>query len=397
MRCRSCLKDILPLSRHTAWLILAFALCSACTSSSQDQANISIDLQALSALQDEALSLLDLSPYDPARDTHPKSASFDEMFEPVGLFEFSDSVLFSALENIVVLDSGYILGSDPYAMYSIMYSGDGTIHKILDPSFCHPGFSYTPGIHLLDSSGNVRIAGMGSDYGFSFTGSGECIGRFPMAGWNMQGAALVNDQLYVHKLERDRWHVWAVKDSTQHTLVEGTDFVRVNWGRITASGDLLAMGDSALALVFRHSPLVHRVSLSSGAVTEIGRAPEDFIAIEENIPTTLNRQDEIIAARERLWEGSSRTAGLFAVSDDILMTYHINRTGPFVSNPQGMGIRLMDHHGNHLHDEPINLVGYESGVKGTSHGLVYRMLINYWDEEERLNRNPPLLIYRVTP
>lgn len=375
---------------------LFMMLLTAC--SSEHESPASFDVDALRTAQQELLSRYDLKPYDASRDPLPRAASFDEMFEPIGLFEFSDSLLFSELTNVKLNARGELIAADMQANQGYIFRPDGSLKKVLDPTECSPDFSGTARLIEFGPQESITVMYMGSPYSFAFDPNGECVGPVDHGGWNPMSITLLENRLFGFDIRRGAWSVWEMADSTKHVIHTATEFARMNSGYISVTGDMFVLNDTTLGLLFRHSPDVWRVSLTDSTVSTMGQTPPDFVETTEDIPPNVTSEEQINEARSRIWEGKSRTWGYYRLAEDLLIVYHINRSGePFVSSTNSLGLRVMDLNGRTVHDAPITMKGYMTRFVAARDGLFFRLLNEYWDEEERLHRNPPVLVYRFVP
>lgn len=386
----------LTMSTIAALLLVVFSSCTSGDPSSSDQA--SFDRESLVAAQQQLLSRFDLKPYDASRDPLPRTPSFDELFEPIGLLEFSDSMLFNELRNVKVTNQGELIATDWDAGLGYLFRPDGSLKTQLNPAACSPGFQGTPRNVELREDGGIVIMYGGSPLSFAFSPEGNCVGPIDVGGWNPQSITVNDGRLFGYKIGREEWTVWEMIDSTKHELFSGTEFARMNNGYLSVTGDMFALDDSTLGLIFRHSPFVFRLSLSDGSITTMGEVPVDFVETEEDIPPGAQTQDQINDARRLIWEGKSRTWGYYRLAEDVLIVYHTNRTGePFASSERSLGMRVMDLQGHSLHAEHIVMKGYMTQFIAARDGLFFRLLPEYRDEEVRLQRNPPVLVYRFKP
>ena len=355
-------------------------------------------LGSLVAEQDNLISHLRLQPYDRENDSFLRSESFDTYFEPVGVLEFSDSILVGNFSSLSVNSQGNMVVADRNAKEVFWFDAKGKLVSELDPEICHPGYSWSPMRAAFSDDGSVMVTNNGPFAGFQFGIEGDCIGRMDLKSWGPKGVALSEGRVYVYDSKPETWSIYHVdSDGTQDTVISSDDFALYNSRIGGGTSDLIAIDGHQLILSQRQSAFTTLVDINEASVTQIGGTPDYFRPIEDSIVEGTVTTEDIFREIRRISEGKSRSMGIHLLSSKMVLQQHHLGYERFANSKEDIAFQIVQVDGTVLNKEPIFFYGYMSGTWAAKDGLLFNVSSLYDMGSGSMEKNNPVVVYRFRP
>lgn len=347
--------------------------------------------------QERLLSGFELEPYVAELDKLERTGSHDRYFEPVGLLRLSNDVVVGSVGSLDLSRDGRILIADRTAREAFLFAPDGELIARLDPEPCHPGYKFMPFSVAFTPEGGILVYNGTRPNAFEFDRDGECRRSrdFPIYGTggivpgnDGRVLALQNGPASFEVLLFDSS---AVRDS----IYTGTDFSRFNsrMGGLTSS--LLQTTSGNVAFIQRQDPLVTLIDPESGDARRIGRLPEDYRPIDEDLKSGLTGTEEIFDDIRRISDGKSVTIGIDEIARGVIAVTYRNSWEDSQESVRSTGLQLVHTSGVVLNAEPIHFRFYLSGRMTGTDGVLIRVGSRYEETGLSMDDNRPLIVYRL--
>jgi len=342
-------------------------------------------------VQTDLLERWNLTPYDESEDDFPRSAAFDSLFEPVGLFHIPEQVLVGRLDAVDVNDTGDLLLVDRIARAAILVTADGAEARALDPTDCHPGYQFFVMSAVFDPMGRILVVSDTRPAGLYFNQAGDCLNPINFGGptpWAVVGRDTTQIALEVTSLRTMIYEL----NSRNHkrTLFETTDFARLR-ARHRTENEMVSTGHDGVAMTGPGSPYVTLIDVSSGTVRTIGEPPPGFRAFERDVRSGLSDSREIMADIGAITEGKSITLGLYALTDSLLIVKYRNPNVTSQSDRSAQ-LQVLKTDGSIVSSGDLFLRAFNFKILGARHGFLFRRGSTYRTNDPESNR--PIIVYR---
>ncbi len=300
-------------------------------------------------------------------------------------FDDPDTLLIGTIDHMDVDPAGRILVVDESGRQVLLFDSTGALQASLDPTTCHPGFTFRPMTAHFGGDAFIFIQN-GSPWGFRFTAKGDCLGSAD-EDYSAHRAFDIDPAgtLYgVYPGRPDRPRILRRMSPTGKTLREfpmpPSKYPNATRGVGMFGASFIADGEH---LFYASAPErnILKFSTDGALVGRISQRSSWFRSPRQDLPSDVQQSIRDFGK----WSQNTTTiGGLFELTDQTLMLQYNNKE-------RGGGYQVFTKDGL--------LVAEELGIKPLffflhgANGLVYRVVHPSLDGQGDLP-NPNLEVYR---
>ena len=306
-------------------------------------------------------------------------------------FDDPDTLLIGTIDHMDVDPAGRILVVDESGRQVLLFDSTGALQASLDPTTCHPGFTFRPMTAHFGGDAFIFIQN-GSPWGFRFTAKGDCLGSAD-EDYSAHRAFDIDPAGTLYGVYSDRpgrRRILRRMSPTGRTLGEfpipPSKYPNAT-RRIGMLGPRFIADGEHLFLVSAPEQDILKLSLDGTPVGRISQRSSWFRSPPRQDLPDIARQIQNVVGKNVVgkWSQNATTiSGLFELTDQTLMLQYNNKE-------RGGGYQVFTKDGV--------LVAEELGIKPLfffllgANGLVYRVVHPSLDGQGDLP-NPNLEVYR---
>lgn len=347
--------------------------------------------------QERVLSKFDLEPYVADLDKLDRTGSHDRYFEPVGILRLSNDVVVGSVTSLDLSRDGRILIADRSAREAFLFAPNGQFLGRLDPAACDPGYDFRPFSAAFTPDGSILVRNASRPNIVEFDRDGACLQIHDIPVYGPGGITRgANGVVYALQMSPVSYEILSFDSSrASESIHAGTEFSQYNsrMGGLTSS--LLVLSGGNLVFMQRQDPLVTLIDSETGDARRVGRKPEDYRPIEEDLKDGLTGTEEIFDDIRRISDGKSVTIGIDEIAENVIAVTYKNSWEDGQESVKSTGLQLVHTSGAVLNAEPIHFRFYLSGNTAGRDGVVIREGSRYEEPSLTMDDNRPLIVYRL--
>ena len=375
---------------RTGWLVLQRAVSNGATARPAPELPkmprklgrrfvIGIALLLLNAVH---VGAVDAQPADAAPLAHFQWVKTITLEDPNGVHP--DGLLMAGIRSLDVDADGRLAIVDLQGMQALLFSPDGTLLALLDPSACHPGFEVRPFSALFAGDQSIFLSNAGP-WGYRFTADGQCLGGvdpdFRIASWgfldadaegNLIGNYVYPDKQVIRRMAPDGKTIREVplpsSSSPQTTLRMRRGGLFVDEEHVFYAGPV--------------EPHILKMTHSDSIVARISHRTSWFRDIQQDLPDVQRNPAALMQAVGRVVGSTTLTNSIFELTDDIFMVQYSDAS-------RGKAYQIFAKDGSLVAEE----YGVEPAFEHGKDGLVYRVIYPDTDDTGEAS-NPHLEVYQ---
>lgn len=235
-------------------------------------------------------------------------------------FDKPDTLIIATIDQIDVDSADRLLITDRIGERVLLFDSTGTLEASLNPSVCHPGFTFSPrGARFVGSDFILVLNNMSGQWGYRFTNEGSCMGNTDR---NFSGAQFFDTGpdgiLYgmVFWPDRKLKRMSSIGKTLEEIKLPPTKFP--NSEDRFSNGGLIADGEN-IFYTSAGEPGILKYQIDGTFIKKIYKHNSWFNFPKKDLPSDVNRLSKAL----KDYQGKTGQFSLFELTEEAIMIQYI--------------------------------------------------------------------------